>query len=265
VLLKKPIINATIDPSNYSIMVLFLEAFILALASSTDNFMVGLSVGITNRHLSLSVNSLISICNASGALLASMGGKILGENLPSFVSPLLSAITFGGLALQESLEFIRTVQREKKRRRQKQQRGNENNDVIANDNFSDISNSSSSCNSGTRLDISRALQLAFPMTLNNLAGGVAGTWFCHIIDAVADTDSNAIFLNVVSCSLDYTYITFHFVCAWLASPFSIFHFFFCSVFFLPYNVTIFDLPSIDFDLQVVRSVFLLYRRVLLDY
>jgi len=155
-------------------MVLFLEAFILALASSTDNFMVGLSVGITNRHLSVSVNVLISICNAAGAWLASIGGNIIGENLPSFVSPLLSAITFGGLALQEFLEFIRTVQRKKQRRQQKQQRGNENNDVIAKNNFSDISNSSSSCDSGTSLDISRALQLAFPMTLNNLAGGVAG-------------------------------------------------------------------------------------------
>jgi len=182
VLLKKPTINATIGSSNYSIMVLFLEAFILALASSTDNFMVGLSVGITNRHLSLSVNVLISICNAAGAWLAAIGGNILGENLPSFVSPLLSAITFGGLALQEFLEFIRTVQRkQQQRRQQKQQRGNENNDVIANNNSSDISNSSSSCNSGTSLDISRALQLAFPMTLNNLAGGVAGTWYYHII------------------------------------------------------------------------------------
>ena len=161
-------------------MVLFLEAFILALASSTDNFMVGLSVGITDRHLSVSVNVLISICNAAGAWLASIGGNIIGENLPSFVSPLLSAITFGGLALQEFLEFIRTVQRKKQRRRQKHM-GNENNDVIAKNNFSDISNSSSSCDSGTSLDISRALQLAFPMTLNNLAGGVAGTWFYHII------------------------------------------------------------------------------------
>jgi putative Mn2+ efflux pump MntP len=148
-------------------MVLFLEAFILALASSTDNFMVGLSVGITNRHLSLNVNGLISICNATGAWLASIGGNTLGQNLPSFVSPLLSAITFGGLALHEFLEFLQTVQRKKK------QRGNDEN--------GDISNSSSCNSNGTNLDISRALQLAFPMTLNNLAGGVAGTWYYHII------------------------------------------------------------------------------------
>ena len=207
-------------------MVLFLEAFILALASSTDNFMVGLSVGITNRHLSVSVNVLISICNAAGAWLASIGGNIIGENLPSFVSPLLSAITFGGLALQEFLEFIRTVQRKKQRRQQKQQRGNENNDVIAKNNFSDISNSSSSYDGGTSLDIPRALQLAFPMTLNNLAGGVAGTCFYHC-------RFKCNFLNVVFCFLEYTtYITFHFVCAWFASPFSIISTYFCSPFFL---------------------------------
>jgi putative Mn2+ efflux pump MntP len=256
VLLKKPIIYATIDSSNYSIMVLFLEAFILALASSTDNFMVGLSVGITNRYLSLSVNVLISICNATGALLASIGGNILGENLPSFVSPLLSAITFGGLALQEFLEFIRTVQRKEK------QRGYESNDFIANNNSSDISNSSS-CNSGTSLDISRALQLAFPMTLNNLAGGVAGTWFYHIIYAVANADSNAIFF-ICSFLFSGIYIYYLSLRLYLArfAPFPLFLFIFAQYFSCR---KIFDLPSIDFDLQVVRSVFLLYRRVFLDY
>ena len=90
-------------------MTLFLDAFLLALASSTDNFMVGLSVGISNQSLSFGVNALISICNATGALVASFGGSALGQSLPPHLPPLLSAIAFGGLALREFWEFWLTI------------------------------------------------------------------------------------------------------------------------------------------------------------
>ena len=154
-------------------MVLFLEAFLLALASSTDNFMVGLSVGISNRRLSFGVNAFVSICNATGAWLAGIGGSALGQNLPPYVSPLLSALTFGGLALREFWEFLQSARR--KRRRQLEEEGKHRTNEQS---YTDINKRAEGDAAGSsgNLDISRAMQLALPMTLNNLAGGVAGTY-----------------------------------------------------------------------------------------
>ncbi len=140
-------------------MPLFLDAFLLALASSTDNFMVGLSVGISNQSLSLGANALISVCNASGAWLASFGGSALGKSLPPHLPPLLSALAFGALAFKEFWEFAEGLRRKKKLHQNKKD-----------ENIMDTNSTSSDKN----LNISRAFHLAIPMTLNNLAGGVAG-------------------------------------------------------------------------------------------
>lgn len=155
-------------------MVLFLEAFLLALASSTDNFMVGLSVGISDRHLSFGVNALISICNASGAWLAGIGGSALGENLPPYISPLLSAIIFGGLALREFLEFLQTIKKKRRLLEENEKHHSNEKHVEGGVAVSGVITNSNSSSGGTNLDMSRAMQLALPMTLNNLAGGVAG-------------------------------------------------------------------------------------------
>ena len=146
-------------------MPLFLDAFLLALASSTDNFMVGLSVGISNQSLSFAANALISVCNASGAWLASFGGGALGKSLPPHLPPLLSAIAFGFLALKEFWEFWQTVQRNKKSLLSKKKEAADANNV---------DDTTTSYDSGKSLNMSRAIHLAIPMTLNNLAGGVAG-------------------------------------------------------------------------------------------
>ena len=140
-------------------MPLFLDAFLLALASSTDNFMVGLSVGISNQSLSMGANALISVCNATGAWLASFGGDALGHSLPPHLPPLLSALAFGALALKEFWEFGEGLRRKKK--------------VLQNKKDEEIMDANST-SSGKNLNISRAFHLAIPMTLNNLAGGVAG-------------------------------------------------------------------------------------------
>mmetsp|Transcript_25188 Transcript_25188/g.69459 ORF Transcript_25188/g.69459 Transcript_25188/m.69459 type:complete len:242 (-) Transcript_25188:138-863(-) len=155
-----------------------LEAFLLALASSTDNFMVGLSVGIANKSLSFGVNALISICNATGAWVAGFGGSTLGQNLPPYVSPLLSTITFGGLALREFVDFLETVRKKLKSMR-KEKVDHQSSDYNKRDTTKHLETDTSSFidtprSSSSNLDISRAIQLAFPMTLNNLAGGVAG-------------------------------------------------------------------------------------------
>mmetsp|Transcript_84175 Transcript_84175/g.170663 ORF Transcript_84175/g.170663 Transcript_84175/m.170663 type:complete len:232 (+) Transcript_84175:112-807(+) len=147
-------------------MSLFLEAFLLALASSTDNFMVGLSVGISNRSLSFGVNALISVCNATGALLAGFGGAVLGQNLPPYVSPLLSGIAFGGLALREFFDFWQTARRKRGLHRKEKETHQPNE---SKEDASIIITGSEK-----NLDMIRAMHLAIPMTLNNLAGGVAG-------------------------------------------------------------------------------------------
>ncbi len=133
------------------------EAFLLSLASSTDNFMVGLSVGISQRRLRWEANVLISICNATGAGMAGHLGEILQQYLPAYLAPLLAALAFGILAGQEWVAFCRAMTKTKKNKDQ-------NGRVELEIHPETIKN----------LDTSRALQLALPMTLNNFAGGVAG-------------------------------------------------------------------------------------------
>jgi len=107
-----------------------LHALILALASSTDNFCIGLSLGIQQKRLSIPLNGIISLCNASGALLAGHGGS----RLNNAIAPLLASAAFGFLGFKEW--------------------------------------TSTSVSSAAPKDLS--LSLAIPMTLNNLACGVAG-------------------------------------------------------------------------------------------
>lgn len=117
-----------------------LDALLLALASSTDNFAVGFSIGIGRNNLPLWVNAAISFCNGLGAFLAGYGGSLLNENLP-FFAPSLAAIVFGTLGVQELFSYT--------------QGSDANTESV-------LSN------------IPLVLRLAVPMTLNNLAGGAAG-------------------------------------------------------------------------------------------
>lgn len=112
-----------------------LDALLLALASSTDNFTVGLSVGICHKDLSVWENVVISLCNATGALIAGYGGLVLSQGMP-LLAPLLAATAFAYLAVQE---FIAYYQQSYKREEAP----------------------------------IHLVRLALPMTLNNLAGGVA--------------------------------------------------------------------------------------------
>lgn len=127
-----------------------LEAFLLSLASSTDNFMVGLSVGISQRQLGLDANVVISACNAAGAGVAGYLGGSLQQHLPVYLAPLMAGIAFGILAGQEFAAFYHGV------------KGATKEEPVE------------SKKSDKQLDFSRAMQLAIPMTLNNLAGGIAG-------------------------------------------------------------------------------------------
>ena len=116
------------------------HAFLLACASSTDNFCVGFGLGLSGRTLPFHVNGFISACNAFGALVASVGGQWISSSF-QLSSALLGSMAFLVLALQEVLSE------------------DEPGDSKLNDN---------------NKNNSAMFWLALPMTLNNVAGGIAG-------------------------------------------------------------------------------------------
>jgi len=63
-------------------------AFLLACGSSTDNFAVGTSLGISDPSTPLRENAIISLLNASGAFLSAAGGHYLLGATVSFSIPL---------------------------------------------------------------------------------------------------------------------------------------------------------------------------------
>jgi putative Mn2+ efflux pump MntP len=130
-----------------------LDALILALASSTDNFTVGFSIGLTGQLFPLGANAFIAVCNAVGALVASYGGAFMADEVVPNLASMLAALAFGYLALQEFCSYM-------EHRRQQNSPPEEND-------FNDASTKK-------QLDMQNVLGLAIPMTLNNLAGGIAG-------------------------------------------------------------------------------------------
>jgi len=123
----------------------YFNMLLLALASSADNFTVGLAVGVHRNQLESWANITISACNAFGALVASLGGQVIFSDSSS--ATLLVALAFGYLSSTEMQSYRQSPT-----------------SVIP-----------AQCH---RLDsVASVMQLALPMTLNNLAGGVAGGSF----------------------------------------------------------------------------------------
>mmetsp|Transcript_9639 Transcript_9639/g.14867 ORF Transcript_9639/g.14867 Transcript_9639/m.14867 type:complete len:174 (+) Transcript_9639:167-688(+) len=114
-----------------------LSAFLLSLASSTDNFAVGLTVGLSKKPLSAVTNGIISFCNALGATFAAWGG---GHMAGSSYLSIIASLAFFYLAYQE----FNGDDEEKDEKEGKKQP-----DEVS-------------------------MIMAIPMTLNNLVGGVAG-------------------------------------------------------------------------------------------
>ena len=114
-------------------------ALALAFSSSTDNFAVGLSVALAGSRLPLRVNLVISACNAAGASVASRFGTFLSTSAP-MLAPAAAATIFAYLAREEWSSW----------------RSGEVMSPLA--------------HGATQ---SLMWKLALPMTLNNLAGGVA--------------------------------------------------------------------------------------------
>ena len=113
------------------------QALGIALASSTDNFLVGLSVGLTRKPLSQIVLWGIALCNAAGCWVATSGGSWGAQHFlqdPAAANA-LACLAFAYLALKEYTEAQDHNNTEDKPKHV-------------------------------------SLHLALPMTLNNLAGGV---------------------------------------------------------------------------------------------
>lgn len=115
-------------------------AILLAFSSSTDNFAVGLSVALSGSRLPPRVNLLVSLANAIGALCSAVFGTALGETAPT-LAPMAAAAIFLYLAHEELSSWRQG------------------------DRSSPLARSASEGLVG---------KLALPMTLNNLAGGIAG-------------------------------------------------------------------------------------------
>lgn len=126
------------------------QAFALATASSTDNFLVGLSFGLGGNALCRIVLSGTSISNAVGAFLATISGSWIQHQTESIHSLpwFLAGSAFAYLAWKEYREGYRKAR--------------------------------STRSEVPPLSISSAspwkslVDLAIPMTLNNVAGGIAG-------------------------------------------------------------------------------------------
>ena len=120
---------------------MLMRALLLAVGSSIDNLAVGVSLGLTATPLRsmLAVNVTVAACNALGAGLATFGGTLLGKSLPR-AAPAIAALAFTYLGWQECRAWW-------------------------------LDENSSLANLAAE---NALLSLALPMTLNNLAGGLAG-------------------------------------------------------------------------------------------
>ena len=87
----------------------------LALGSSTDNFAIGASLGISGLMLKLKFNALIAAANALGAFVAAAGGLAIGQMANSF-GLWIAAFVFGYLAWQGAARSGRVSQPRRCRR-----------------------------------------------------------------------------------------------------------------------------------------------------
>lgn len=112
------------------------QALLISLASSTDNFLVGISVGLAAKPLQPRVLWGIALCNAAGCFIATSGGEVGGSLVSNQTAHAIACLAFAYLAVREYAE--------------------------------------TQDNNGRQAPRNVSLDLALPMTANNLAGGVTG-------------------------------------------------------------------------------------------
>lgn len=126
------------------------QAFLIAAASSTDNFLVGISLGLSFRSGSQMMHGLIwgiAVCNAGTALATALFGEQIGAVVSPWIQNCAAGTVFLWLGWNEVIG-----EPENQASKQKESTG--------------IGNNSSS-------QVALFIQLAVPMSLNNMAGGVA--------------------------------------------------------------------------------------------
>lgn len=116
-----------------------LHLVLLSCTSSLDNFVVGVTLGMHGDFLPLRLNAIISSANAFGALASTKAGVVMGQAAPQLAGA-AAGLIFLYLAGGEAVGWW----------------------------TNEPSSLSSLALKGD------AWKLALPMTLNNLAGGVAG-------------------------------------------------------------------------------------------
>lgn len=137
-----------------------LQALAVASASSTDNLLVGISLGICFPMKTLDPIILFgtATCNAVGACVMTLVGETIQDGLGSKTTPnALASMAFACFAFQEWGEW-------RKARQEKENKADEKKWYP-----SSVSTSPT------------WWKLALPMTLNNLAGGVA----CGVLGCVS--------------------------------------------------------------------------------
>ncbi|KAJ1447970.1 hypothetical protein M885DRAFT_540787 [Pelagophyceae sp. CCMP2097] len=118
---------------------MMLQLILLSICSSLDNFVVGLSLGLRRSACTARTMFIVAAANAAGAVLASHVGAVAGERAPA-VAGAAAGLIFLYLAAGELQGWL----------------------------VDEPSSLTSLAEKGV------AWRLAVPMTLNNLAGGVAG-------------------------------------------------------------------------------------------
>lgn len=116
------------------------DCIILSVSSSVDNFIVGVTLGVQGTSAySHELNAIVAAANALGAFLSSFVGRVMGKVVPTLAG-LGAAAIFLYIGIDE---FVGWATQKSSALESLALRGN-------------------------------AWKLALPMTLNNLAGGIAG-------------------------------------------------------------------------------------------
>lgn len=137
----------------------YIYPLFLSIGSSTDNFTVGASLGLSSKPLEFHANLIISIANAAGAFISCAGGQILEQALFQGIAPILAGLAFLYLAYDEYISSPISLL-----------------DHLRNGTFTTPppKKQAPEVNTLDTTSCMNIMKLAIPMTLNNLAGGVAG-------------------------------------------------------------------------------------------
>ncbi|KJG12452.1 manganese efflux pump MntP [Photobacterium iliopiscarium] len=72
----------------------FLLALIFSLSSNLDNFVIGLSYGVKNEKIPLTANAIIAFITALITFISMLGGKLVTQLIPNYVSNELGSVIF---------------------------------------------------------------------------------------------------------------------------------------------------------------------------